>query len=185
MPGIDQIDLPGRVLLPDGTERECLIRFDEADRIEIALDAAPPAGTRVLCHVPCLGAVDGVIVEKTPAGHRLDVRATPRHAARLAGRMAWHRRMAGGREDQRGHGRIVPLRAEVGVRLASGSELAGTLLDLSATGAALRLPVRPDVGARIVVGRRHATVVRQLDGGVAVAFALPLRPQDVTPETVL
>ena len=106
-------------------------------------------------------------------------------SATIAARMAWHRRMAAGHDDRRGHGRIVPLRPDVDVQLPSGLEVAGTLIDLSGTGAAVCLPVRPDVGARIVVGRRHATVVRHLDGGVAVAFALPLRPQDVAPEAVL
>ena len=185
MQDIGLIDLPGRVLLPDGTERDCLIRCDEADRFEIVLDASPSPGTRILCHVSGLGAIEGVVREGTPGGCRLHLQATPRHAVRLAARMAWHRRIAAGHEDQRGHGRIVPLRTEVGVRLACGSEVAGTILDLSATGAALRLPVRPDVGSRMVVGRRYATVARHIDDGVAVAFTLPLRPQDVTPEIEL
>ncbi|WP_375456329.1 hypothetical protein [uncultured Methylobacterium sp.] len=112
MPDVGPIDLPGRVLLPDGTERDCRVRCDEADRLEIVLDAAPSPGTRVLCHVSGLGAIEGVITVEASVSRRLDVRATPRHAARLAARMAWHRRMAAGHEDQRGHMRIVPRRTE-------------------------------------------------------------------------
>lgn len=42
-----------------------------------------------------------------------------------------------------------------------------------------------DVFARSGVGKRRAVVVRHIDDEFAVRFALPLRPEDVSADTVV
>lgn len=178
------ITLPARVLLPDGEERDCTVRFGEPETMMIT-PALAAEGDRLVCHVRGFGVFEGIAGCQIATGQEVRTRGTPSHLARLAARIAWHRRGAAGEGNQREHDRIVPFVADVTVRIASGEGMPGTLLDLSATGAALRLPARPEVGDPIVVGRRRATVVRHLDDGIAVRFVLPLPPQDVTPEIIL
>lgn len=177
-----EVIMRGRVLLPNGIEHACDVRCRAVEQMVLVLPADVEPGTRLVCHVEDLGIVEGLAGITVQGDVDLRVEATPRHLSRLASRLDWHRRMASGQVDQRGSGRIVPTVTEVCVRLSCGSEMTGTLIDLSAGGAALRLPIRPEIGAAVVVGRRRAMVVRHTEEGVAIRFRLPLRPQDVTPD---
>lgn len=78
------------------------------------------------------------------------------------------------REAVRTDRRIVPQRTAVQVRLADGTPVEATILNLSASGVALALDVPMAVGQEIVVGRRRATVARLLTHGVGAAFEEPL-----------
>ncbi|SFL45993.1 PilZ domain-containing protein [Methylobacterium pseudosasicola] len=55
----------------------------------------------------------------------------------------------------------------------------GALRDVSTGGAALDVEPRPGIGMPVVVGMRRAVVVRHTENGVAVRFALQLRPEAV------
>lgn len=70
--------------------------------------------------------------------------------------------------------RIVPRKTAVQVTLANGTGLPATILNLSASGVALSLDAPLAIGQQIVVGQRHATVMRQIPLGVGVAFVVPL-----------
>ncbi len=70
--------------------------------------------------------------------------------------------------------RIVPRTTAVQVTLADGTSVAATILNLSASGVALSLDTRLADGQGISVGRRRATVVRQIPQGVGAAFVAPL-----------
>ena len=181
----DTVELPGRVMLPDGGEHDCSLRCGPDDAMEIVLSARVLPGAHLVCHVPSLGAVEGTAGDATGSGCGLTLRATPSHRARLAARIAWHRRRAAGQDEQRAAERVVPASATVRLGWPDGRAAEATLIDLSATGAALRSNDRPEPGMQVVIGKRRAVVVRLLEKGFAVRFSLPLRPQDVGVDTVL
>lgn len=179
------IELPGRVMLSAGVEHGCTMRCLPDGGLELVLPVSVPSGSPLVCDVPSLGVVEGAAGEATGSGCRLTMRGTPAHRARLASRIAWHRRRAAGHDDQRAAQRVLPAATAVRVGWPDGRAVAATLIDLSATGAALQSPDRPDPGMQVVVGKRRAVVVRLLEQGFAVRFALPLRPEDVNADTVL
>jgi hypothetical protein len=66
----------------------------------------------------------------------------------------------------------------VAVMIPRKGEVAGRLIDVSLTGAALSLVERPALGTVVTLGRTPGRVVRHFEGGIAVEFLLPLSPDD-------
>jgi hypothetical protein len=179
------IELPGRVMLSGGAEHDCSMRCGLDGGLEIVLPVSVPPGSLLVCHIPSLGVVEGTAGDATDSGCGLTLRATPAYRGRLAARIAWHQRRTAEHDEQRAAERVVPASATVRLGWPDGRAVEATLIDFSATGAALQSTDRPELGLPVVVGKRRAVVVRLLEEGFAVRFALPLRPQDVSVNTVL
>jgi hypothetical protein len=71
---------------------------------------------------------------------------------------------------------VVPRNPATSLKVESGREMPVRLIDVSLSGAALSVDIRPPLGASVTVGRTAAKVVRHFQGGVAVEFMLPLSP---------
>ena len=89
---------------------------------------------------------------------------------------------AGGREELRGHRRIVPEVCDVSVRLWDEIVVDGRLRDLSRSGAGIEIEAVVAVGYPIVVGTTQGWVSHSFQGGFAVQFArlLPLEQFSTT-----
>ncbi|GJD49232.1 hypothetical protein OPKNFCMD_1962 [Methylobacterium crusticola] len=175
----------GRCLMASGEEHCCLARSLSLDEAEIVAPVAGLAGDPVTIYLDDVGALSGTIRSTMPDGFRVAVEVGPERRARLAARLAWAAAHAGERVDQRRHARIVPAATAVEVRLPDGTCVAGTILDLSMTGAAIALAAQPEVGSVVTAGKRFATVVRHLEGGIGVQFKLPFRPETFSQHVVL
>lgn len=81
--------------------------------------------------------------------------------------------------------RIVPAEAAVEVRLADGTSVPASILNLSASGVALHLEIPLVPGQAITVGGRAATVMRQHPEGIGAAFIEPFDPSTIHKGTVL
>ena len=73
-------------------------------------------------------------------------------------------------EDRR-HERIVPRQRATEVRLEDGRFYRTRIIDLSLSGAAVEMQVRPAIGTVMWVGNMRGRVVRHFDEGVAIEFA--------------
>ncbi|ACL59041.1 PilZ domain-containing protein [Methylobacterium nodulans] len=177
--------ISGRYLLPNGHEHACETRTFSLTEAELIAAVPGLPGDPVTIYLNTIGAVTGVIRSLTPAGFIVAIEIGPGRRARIAARLAWLAARASGKIDQRSDVRIVPATKAVQVKLPDGSVLPGSLIDLSMTGAAIAVAARPAVGATVTVGKRFATVVRHLDGGIAVAFRLPFRPETFNESVVL
>ncbi|MEH3116804.1 MAG: pilus assembly protein PilZ [Methylorubrum populi] len=181
-----RLEIAGRILLATGEELPCLVRCIAGDSFEITgVGHVAVQGTRVVCRTTALGTVAGSVRDALDDGFRMEVIGGPHLRARLASRLAWHLKASCGDTDLRSDARIIPNARAVRVRTQDGVEADAELIDVSSTGAALRMSRPPPAGSRITVGRRRADVVRHLDGGIAVRLVLPLRPDDVTTDLVL
>lgn len=171
--------LIGRCLTADGTEVPCRTVNVSVGGLEVDGPRPAEVGERVVCVIEELGWIDGIVRRLTPTGFGMSFGGTPERQAKLAKQVEWLvRNREDGVDDNRRNARIVPLRRDVTVRLApgdvGGSVEACTVIDLSRSGAALNSAVRPDIGTVAVVGMRRARVVRHVEDGFAVEFALPL-----------
>ena len=72
-------------------------------------------------------------------------------------------------EDRR-HERVVPDNRHSTVVLDDGRRYNCKIIDISLSGAAIELAVRPAMGTPVTLGRMRARVVRHLQDGVAVEF---------------
>jgi hypothetical protein len=73
----------------------------------------------------------------------------------------------------------------VRVVVAQRHEVTARLIDVSLSGAALTLELRPEIGSSLTIGRTPARVVRHFEGGIAVEFLLPLSPDRFDENIVL
>ena len=73
-------------------------------------------------------------------------------------------------EDRR-HERVVPDNRHSTVVLDDGRRYNCKIIDISLSGAAIELAVRPAMGTPVTLGRMRARVVRHFQDGVAVEFA--------------
>ncbi|MBA9070199.1 hypothetical protein FHR71_003963 [Methylobacterium sp. RAS18] len=122
---MSSINLPGRYLDESGAERDCMLRGDTREALEITGGHIPVAGERIVCRIPGLGLLTGRVAEPTNGAFRLELEAGPAQRDRLAARLAWHAAQAGGASDRREAVRVVPIRTEV--------SLSGTVLRSSGT----------------------------------------------------
>ena len=81
--------------------------------------------------------------------------------------------------------RIVPSVTAVQVGLEDGGTVAAQIINISASGVALQVPVPLAIGQSIVVGARQATVARRLENGVGAVFLVGLDPDAIDESTVL
>lgn len=181
---VPSVSLPGRYLDGSGTERDCMLRGDTPETLEVTGGHVPIPGERIVCRIPGLGLLAGRAVRPADRVFRLDLEAGPAQRSRLAARLAWHAARASGAPDRREAVRVVPVQTEV-VVVWDGAEVFGHLRDVSTNGASIDLAPRPEIGTAVTVGRRRAHVVRYTEGGIGVCLVLPLSLQDVNESTVL
>lgn len=181
---MSSVSLPGRYLDGSGAERDCTLRGDTPEALEIAGDRVPVPGERIVCRIPGLGLLTGRAARLSDGTFHLELQAGPVQKDRLAARLTWHAGQADGASDRREAVRIMPIRTGV-VVVWDGAEAHGHLRDVSANGASVDLALRPEIGTPIVIGRRRGHVVRHTEAGIGVRFVLPLSPQDVTENIVL
>ncbi len=84
---------------------------------------------------------------------------------------------------RRRHERVVPSNKATTVTPIGGVPLPAEIIDISISGAAVRIAQKPQVGTTVMIGRHEAHVVRHLPEGFAAEFDRPLVL--VTPEIEL
>ena len=91
----------------------------------------------------------------------------------------------GAEVPQRVHPRFVPASPDILVTMSCGTRIPGRLINVSASGAALRIDIPLETGMRITIGRTPATVARRFEDGIGAAFLQPLPAQELGPHVVL
>jgi hypothetical protein len=168
------MNLMGRCMLADGREVACRTVNVSTGGIEVTGLVPNAAGEKVICFFDGLGWIDGEVRRITEAGFGMSFGGTPDRRLRMAERVTWLiKHQSDDVADNRRNARIVPTKRGVLVRFAE-KDAACTLIDLSRSGVAIESDARPELGLPIVVGMRRGKVVRHLDQGFAVEFALPI-----------
>ena len=92
---------------------------------------------------------------------------------KLAAKLTWlaNRHELNLPEDRR-HERITPRNPAGIIKLEDGRVYQARIIDLSLSGAALELNVKPAIGTVLWLGRMRGRVVRHFDEGVAIEFAI-------------
>jgi len=166
-----RVSLLGRYMLTDRREFPCqVIEMSPGDAMIIA-PISGIAGERVIAYIDHLGRIEGDITDVIDGGFKMDIVATSRKRDKMAAQLTWlaNKDLLNLPEDRR-HERVVPDNRHSTVVLDDGRRYNCKIIDISLSGAAIELAVRPAMGTPVTLGRMRARVVRHFGDGVAVEF---------------
>jgi c-di-GMP-binding flagellar brake protein YcgR len=167
-----RIDLLGRYMLADRREYPCQVVNMSPGGMALIAPVTGNVGERVIAYVDHLGRLEGKIARQLQNGFAMTISATPRKRDKLAAQLTWlaNKDILNLPEDRR-HERVVPDNRHSTVVLDDGRRYNCKIIDISLSGAAIELAVRPAMGTPVTLGRMRARVVRHFQNGVAVEFA--------------
>lgn len=166
-----KVSVLGRYMLADRREFPCqVLEMSPGDAAVIAPVSGNP-GEKVIVYLDHLGRVEGTIRESMDGGFVMDLAASPRKRDKMAAQLTWlaNKSILNLPEDRR-HERVVPDNRHSTVVLDDGRRYNCKIIDISLSGAAIELAVRPAMGTPVTLGRMRARVVRHFPDGVAVEF---------------
>ncbi|KFC64746.1 Type IV pilus assembly PilZ [Devosia sp. LC5] len=167
-----KVSVLGRYMLADRREFPCqVIEMSPGDAMVIA-PVAGIVGERVIAYIDHVGRIEGTILSQMDGGFEMDIAASPRKRDKMAAQLTWlaNKDILNLPEDRR-HERVVPDIRHSTVVLDDGRRYNCKIIDISLSGAAIELDVRPAMGTPVTLGRMRARVVRHFQNGVAVEFA--------------
>ena len=167
-----KVSVLGRYMLADRREFPCqVLEMSPGDAVVIA-PVSGNAGEKVIAYLDHIGRIEGSIVDGIDGGFVMDVSASPRKRDKMAAQLTWlaNKDILNLPEDRR-HERVVPDNRHSTVVLDDGRRYNCKIIDISLSGAAIELAVRPAMGTPVTLGRMRARVVRHFQDGVAVEFA--------------
>ena len=166
-----KVSVLGRYMLADRREFPCqVLEMSPGDALVIAPVAGSP-GEKVIAYIDLMGRIEGTILNQVEGGFLMDIAASPRKRDKMAAQLTWlaNKDILNLPEDRR-HERVVPDIRHSTVVLDDGRRYNCKIIDISLSGAAIELDVRPAMGTPVTLGRMRARVVRHFQNGVAVEF---------------
>jgi hypothetical protein len=167
-----RVSILGRYMLADRREFPCqILEMSPGDAVVIA-PVAGITGEKVIAYLDLIGRIEGTIIDQVEGGFLMDIAASPRKRDKMAAQLTWlaNKDILNLPEDRR-HERVVPDIRHSTVVLDDGRRYNCKIIDISLSGAAIELDVRPAMGTPVTLGRMRARVVRHFQNGVAVEFA--------------
>ena len=165
------VDLEAKFLLEDRREVVCRVVDMSVGGAAVEAPAIGDPRERVVAYVEEIGRLEGRIVRRFAGGFAFHWEVSPARRDKLADRLTWiaNRAVLGLPEDRR-HDRLVPVAPWSRLVLADGSQVRCRILDVSASGAAVRAETPPALGATVFLGRMSGKVVRRTEAGVGIEF---------------
>ncbi|WP_291397798.1 PilZ domain-containing protein [Devosia sp.] len=166
-----KVSLLGRYMLTDRREFPCqVLEMSPGDAVVVA-PVPGSSGERVIAYIDHLGRIEGDITEVIDGGFKMHIGATSRKRDKMAAQLTWlaNKDVLNLPEDRR-HERVVPDNRHSTAVLDDGRRYNCKIIDISLSGAAIELAVRPAMGTPVTLGRMRARVVRHFADGVAVEF---------------
>jgi hypothetical protein len=167
------LTLFGRYMLANRQEYPCQVLNMSPGSAALMTPHLGEVGERVVAYVDHIGRLEGKVLRVFDHGFAMSINATERKRDKLAAKLTWlaNRHELNLAEDRR-HERFAPRQRNAKIRLEDGRAYETRIIDLSLSGAAIELAVRPAIGTMLWVGSMRGRVVRHFEDGVAVEFAV-------------
>jgi hypothetical protein len=174
------VNLQGRLMLSDFSEFECKAIDMSPGDILFQCSAFPNVGERIIAYIDHIGRLEGNVLKLVDHGFITSVIATDRKREKLAAQLTWlaNKQELGLPEDRR-HERIAPRSTRSELGLDDGRNYSCRIIDLSMSGAAVEIDVRPALGTPVRLGNMRGRVVRHFQEGVAIEFASQLTNENL------
>lgn len=167
-----KVDLLGRFMLSNRREYPCQLIDMSPGGAALIAPVTGNLGERIIAYIDHIGRVEGEISRVFEGGLAMTINATARKRDKLASQLTWlaNRHELNLPEDRR-HDRALPQNPFSHIQLTDGREYRCKVIDISLSGAALSLNVKPAIGAAVKLGVMKGRVVRHFEDGIAVEFA--------------
>jgi hypothetical protein len=167
-----KVSMLGRYMLADRREFPCQILEMSPGDAKVIAPVSGTVGEKVIAYLDSIGRIEGSITELIDGGFMMEVIASTRKRDKMAAQLTWlaNKDILNLPEDRR-HERVVPDNRHSTVVLDDGRRYNCKIIDISLSGAAIELAVRPAMGTPVTLGRMRARVIRHFQDGVAVEFA--------------
>ncbi|MBZ0163655.1 MAG: PilZ domain-containing protein [Notoacmeibacter sp.] len=172
-----QVKIYGRFMLEDHTEYPCQVIDMSPGSVALRTEVAGAPGERCIAYLDHIGRVEGIITRTFQDGFAVTIVASDRKKDKLAAQLTW---LANKHEmdlpEDRRHERLAPRNPITVLKLNDGRQYQCRIIDLSLSGAAVEIDVKPALGTQVTLGTMRGQVVRHFEEGVAVEFAVVQRP---------
>lgn len=167
-----KVQLYGRFMLEDRTEHVCQISEMSPGNVVIGTDIMANNGERVIAYIDHIGRVEGTVERLVSGGFLLSLIVSDRKKNKIAAQLTWlaNKHELDTPEDRR-HQRIAPRNPITTLSMADGRQYPCRIVDLSISGAAVELRMRPALNSQVILGTMRGRVARHFDEGVAIEFA--------------
>lgn len=163
--------LLGRFMLPDMSEHACQISHLSAAGAVFLTSTTPPPGVSLVAYIDELGRMEAVSGEPVDGGFRVGFQLSNTRRDRIIERL---QSLSEDGVARRRHVRFVPRDAKSHLTLLDGRTYVCEVIDISLSGAAVKVDVMPALGTFLNLGRMRGRVVRYIESGIAIEFARPL-----------
>ncbi len=178
-----RVKIYGRFMLEDRTEHACQVVDMSPGNVSFRADRIGEPGEKVIAYLDHIGRVEGVVTRTSRDGFAMTVIASDRKKDKLAAQLTW---LANKHEldlpEDRRHERVAPRHPTSTLHLSDGRQYQCRIIDLSLSGAAIEIDVRPALGVQVVLGNMRGQVVRHFEEGIAIEFAVVQRPETLDSE---
>lgn len=178
-----RIKIYGRFMLEDRSEHPCQVIDMSPGNVAFRADRQGAPGEKVIAYLDHIGRVEGVVTRTLDDGFAMTVIASDRKKDKLAAQLTWlaNRHELDLPEDRR-HERVAPRNPLSTLQLSDGRQYQCRIIDLSLSGAAVEIDVRPALGVQVILGTMRGRVVRHFEDGVAIEFAVVQPPESLDSE---
>lgn len=173
-----RVKIYGRFMLEDRSEHPCQVIDISPGNVAFRTDALGEPGEKVIAYLDHIGRLEGIITRTLSDGFAMTLIASERKKDKLAAQLTW---LANKHEldlpEDRRHERVAPRNPMSVLQLPDGRQYQCRIIDLSLSGAAIEIEVKPALGSQVVLGTMRGQVVRHFEDGVAIEFAVIQRPE--------
>lgn len=166
------IKVYGRFMLEDRSEHSCQVVDMSPGNALLRTETIGEPGEKIIAYIDHIGRVEGVLTRRLADGFAMTIVASERKKDKLAAQLTW---LANKHEldlpEDRRHERVAPRNPVSVLHLPDGRQYQCRIVDLSLSGAAVEIDVRPAIGVQVVLGSMRGQVVRHFEDGIAVEFS--------------
>lgn len=167
-----RVKVYGRYMLEDRSEHPCQVIDMSPGDVALRTAKRGALGERVIVYLDQIGRVEGVVTRSLEDGFAMTIIASDRKRDKLAAQLTW---LANKHEldlpEDRRHERVSPRNPITTLDLGDGRQYRCRIVDLSLSGAAIEIEVKPAIGLPVTLGTMRGRVVRHFEDGIAVEFA--------------
>ncbi len=178
-----RVKIYGRFMLEDRSEHPCQVVEMSPGNAALRAERIGEPGEKIIAYIDHIGRVEGVVTRTMQDGFAMTVIASERKRDKLAAQLTW---LANKHEldlpEDRRHERVAPRNPASVLQLMDGRQYQCRIIDLSLSGAAVEIDVKPAIGVQVVLGTMRGQVVRHFEDGVAIEFAVIQRPETLDAE---
>ena len=178
-----RVKIYGRFMLEDRSEHPCQVIDMSPGNALLRADRTGVLGEKVIAYIDHIGRIEGVVTRTQDDGFAITIIASERKKDKLAAQLTW---LANKHEldlpEDRRHERVTPRNPLSILQLGDGRQYQCRIVDLSLSGAAVEIDVKPSLGMPVSLGTMRGRVVRHFEDGVAIEFAAVQRSDTLEAE---